>query len=113
MKTGITTGMVASAQATLVLEITDTGTGREEHLPDPGPATTLRGTASDLMLALWRRRDPLAFHVDGRAGCSNAGLLSDGHQASGVVAFGRAPRNGTHDSWSQAVMLPSASSAAA
>jgi len=27
--------------------------------------TTMRGTASDLMLALWRRRDPLAFHVGG------------------------------------------------
>jgi hypothetical protein len=25
-------------------------------------------TASDLMLALWRRRDPLAFHVDGPRG---------------------------------------------
>ena len=63
--TGIEAGMVPPAQATLVLEITDTGTRREEHLPDPGPVTTMRGTASDLMLALWRRRDPLAFHVDG------------------------------------------------
>lgn len=63
--TGIAAGMVPPAQATLVLQITDTGTRRAEHLPDPGPATTLRGTASDLMLALWRRRDPLAFHVDG------------------------------------------------
>jgi len=26
------------------------------------------GRASDLMLALWRRRDPLAFHVDGPRG---------------------------------------------
>ena len=63
--TGISAGMVPPAEATLVLEITDTGTRREEHLPDPGPVTTLRGTASDLMLALWRRRDPLAFHVGG------------------------------------------------
>jgi uncharacterized protein (TIGR03083 family) len=66
--TGIAAGLVAPARATLVLEITDTGTRREEHLPDPGPATTLRGRASDLMLALWRRRDPLAFHVDGPRG---------------------------------------------
>ena len=63
--TGISAGMVPPAEATLLLEITDTGTRREEHLPDPGPVTTLRGTASDLMLALWRRRDPLAFHVGG------------------------------------------------
>ena len=63
--TGISAGMVPPAEATLVLEMTDTGTRREEHLPDPGPVTTLRGTASDLMLALWRRRDPLAFHVGG------------------------------------------------
>jgi MDMPI C-terminal domain len=60
--------LVAPARATLVLEITDAGTRRVEHLPDPGPETTLRGTASDLMLALWRRRDPLAFHVDGPRG---------------------------------------------
>jgi uncharacterized protein (TIGR03083 family) len=63
--TGISAGMVPPAEATLVLEITDTGTHREEHLPHPGPVTTLRGPASDLMLALWRRRDPLAFHVSG------------------------------------------------
>nr|WP_308259051.1 hypothetical protein [Pseudonocardia sp. H11422] len=27
--------------------------------------TTMRGTASDLLLALWRRRDPLAHHAGG------------------------------------------------
>lgn len=63
--TGLAMGVVPPAQATLVLEITDGGTRREEHLPDPGPVTTLRGTASDLFLALWRRHDPLAHHVDG------------------------------------------------
>ena len=63
--TGIAFGLVPPAQATLVLEATDTGTRREQHLPDPGPVTTVRGTASDLLLALWRRRDPLAHHVDG------------------------------------------------
>jgi uncharacterized protein (TIGR03083 family) len=63
--TGIAAGLVPAAQVTLVLEATDTGTRRVQHLPDPGPVTTLRGTASDLLLALWRRRDPLALHVDG------------------------------------------------
>ena len=66
--TGIAAGLVPPAAATLVLEATDTGTRREQHLPDPGPVTTLRGTASDLFLALWRRRDPLAHHVDGPRG---------------------------------------------
>ena len=65
VKTGIERGFVPPARATLVLETTDTGMRREEHLPEPGPVTTLRGTASDLVLALWRRRDPLAHHVDG------------------------------------------------
>jgi len=27
--------------------------------------TTIRGTVSDLLLALWRRHDPLSLHVDG------------------------------------------------
>ena len=61
-------GYVPPAQATLVLEATDTGTRREQHLPDPGPVTTVRGTASDLLPAVWRRRDPLAHHVDGPRG---------------------------------------------
>ena len=63
--TGIAAGMVPPADATLVLETTDTGKRREEHLPGPGPVTTLRGTAADLMPALWHRRDPLAHRVDG------------------------------------------------
>jgi uncharacterized protein (TIGR03083 family) len=63
--TGLAMGMVPPAHTTLVLEITDTGTRREEHLPDPGPVTTLRGTASELFLALWKRNDLLALHVDG------------------------------------------------
>ena len=63
--TGLAMGMVPPAHSTLVLEITDCGTRREEHLPDAGPVTTLRGTASELFLALWRRDDLLAHHVDG------------------------------------------------
>ena len=63
--TGIAAGLVPPARVTLVLEATDTGTRREQHLPDPGPVTTMRGTVSDLFLALWRRRDPLAQHAGG------------------------------------------------
>ncbi|GAA2905116.1 hypothetical protein GCM10010472_74240 [Pseudonocardia halophobica] len=33
--------------------------------PDPGPVTTMRGTASEIVLALWRRRDPLSLHAGG------------------------------------------------
>ena len=65
VKTGLEAGMVPPTRTTLVLETTDTGLRREEHLPDPGPVTTLRGSASDLYLALWRRRDPVDHHVDG------------------------------------------------
>jgi uncharacterized protein (TIGR03083 family) len=63
--TGFAFGLVPAAQATLVVEAVDTGTRRVQHLPEPGPVTTVRGTASDLLLAVWRRRDPLAHHVDG------------------------------------------------
>jgi hypothetical protein len=66
--TGFAFGLVPPAQATLVLEATDTGARRVQHLPDPCPATTVRGTASDLLLAVWRRRDPLAHHVGGPRG---------------------------------------------
>jgi uncharacterized protein (TIGR03083 family) len=63
--TGFAFGFVPPAQTTLVLEATDTGARWVQHLPDPGPVTTVRGTASDLLLAVWRRRDPLAHDVDG------------------------------------------------
>jgi uncharacterized protein (TIGR03083 family) len=63
--TGFAFGYVPPTWATLVLEATDTGTRWVRHLPDPGPVTTVRGTASDLLLAVWRRRDPLHHHVDG------------------------------------------------
>jgi uncharacterized protein (TIGR03083 family) len=66
--TAFARGLAPPAHATLVLEATDTGVRREQHLPGPGPVTTLRGTTSDLLLALWRRRDPLAHHVDGPRG---------------------------------------------
>jgi uncharacterized protein (TIGR03083 family) len=63
--TGLAMGMVQPAHATLLLEVTDCGIRREEHLPDAGPVTTLRGAASELFLALWKRHDLLAHHVDG------------------------------------------------
>jgi uncharacterized protein (TIGR03083 family) len=66
--TGFAFGLVPPAQATLVLESTDTGARRVRPLPDPRPVTTVRGTPSDLLLAVWRRRDPLAHHVGGPRG---------------------------------------------
>ncbi|TCK26554.1 maleylpyruvate isomerase N-terminal domain-containing protein [Pseudonocardia endophytica] len=63
----VTAGLAAGAPATKVtleLEMTDAGTVRRD-LPDPGPVTTLRGTASDLLLGLWHRRDPLGLVVAG------------------------------------------------
>lgn len=58
-------GLVPPTQATLVLELTDLDEELCHDLPRPGPVTTIRGTASDLDLAVWRRRDPLSFHVSG------------------------------------------------
>jgi uncharacterized protein (TIGR03083 family) len=70
--TGLAAGMVPPTQATLALELTDTGERIEYHLPEPGPVTTMRGPASDLLLALWRRRDPLAHHAGGDRGVLEA-----------------------------------------
>ncbi|MEN3265081.1 MAG: C-terminal domain [Pseudonocardia sp.] len=64
--------MVPPTPATLALELTDTGERIEYHLPEPGPVTTMRGPASDLLLALWRRRDPLAYHAGGDRGVLEA-----------------------------------------
>ena len=63
--TALARGLVPPAARRLALEITDVDRRLEFPLPDPGPVTTIRGTASDLLLALWRRRDPLSLHVDG------------------------------------------------
>ena len=64
--TGLAAGMAPPSPVTLVLEITDTGQRQEHPLPEPGgPETVLRGTASDLLLAVWRRHDPLAHHAGG------------------------------------------------
>ncbi len=63
--TAFAAGRAPRSRATLVLELTDTGERTEHHLPDPGPETVLRGTASDLLLALWHRRDLMTHHVDG------------------------------------------------
>jgi uncharacterized protein (TIGR03083 family) len=63
--TALARGLVPPATRTLALEITDLDRRLAYPLPDPGPVTTIRGTASDLLLALWRRHDPLSLHVDG------------------------------------------------
>ncbi len=51
--------------ATLRFDLTDSALVIERHLRAPGPVTVLRGTASDLLLALWHRRDLSAHVVDG------------------------------------------------
>ncbi|MET0190520.1 MAG: maleylpyruvate isomerase family mycothiol-dependent enzyme [Pseudonocardia sediminis] len=58
-------GMAPEADATLELTVTDLGHTLRRDLPRPGPVTTLRGTASDLLLGLWHRRDPLELFVSG------------------------------------------------
>jgi uncharacterized protein (TIGR03083 family) len=63
--TGLAAGMVPPSATTLVLQPTDVDQRIEHDLGEPGPVTTIRGTASDLLLALWRRRDPLSLHVGG------------------------------------------------
>jgi hypothetical protein len=63
--TGFAVGFAPPAERTIVLEVTDLDHRLRYDLPRPGPVTTIRGTASDLLLALWRRHDPMRFHVDG------------------------------------------------
>jgi uncharacterized protein (TIGR03083 family) len=63
--TGLAAGMVPPAPTTLALELTDSGKRVEHQLAGPGPVTTMRGSTSDVLLALWRRLDPLSLRVDG------------------------------------------------
>jgi uncharacterized protein (TIGR03083 family) len=63
--TGIAQGMVPPATASLTVEFDDGGEPFTHDLPYPGPVTTIRGSASDLMLAMWHRVDPMSLHVDG------------------------------------------------
>ena len=63
--TAFAVGAAPAADATLRLEQVDLGRTVSADLPRPGPVTLLRGTASDLQLALWHRRDPLDHFVDG------------------------------------------------
>ncbi|WP_433803512.1 maleylpyruvate isomerase family mycothiol-dependent enzyme [Actinomycetospora sp. CA-084318] len=58
-------GRMPPKDATLVLELTDLDETLRYDLPNPGEETVVRGTASDVVLALWHRRDPLALHVGG------------------------------------------------
>lgn len=65
----VTTAFAAGAapenEVTVRLEMTDLGESVSRDLPHPGPVTTLRGTASDLLLGLWHRRDPRDLVADG------------------------------------------------
>ncbi|MBW0103267.1 maleylpyruvate isomerase family mycothiol-dependent enzyme [Pseudonocardia sp. KRD291] len=58
-------GLVPESEATLELTATGPVHTVRRDLPHPGPVTTLRGTASDLLLALWHRREPLELFVSG------------------------------------------------
>lgn len=53
--------------ATVELEMTDFDHTVRRDLPSPGPITTLRGTASDLLLGLWHRLEPRELVVGGDA----------------------------------------------
>ena len=63
--TAFATGAAPEIEATLVVELTDRGDAVRRDLPHPGPVTTLRGTAGEMLLALWHRRELLAHFVDG------------------------------------------------
>ena len=61
----LATGAAPPSEATLALEITDRGSDIRRDLPHPGPVTTLRGTAAELLLAVWHRRDLAGHFVSG------------------------------------------------
>lgn len=63
--TAFATGAAPEIEATLVVELTDRGRSVTRDLPHPGPVTTLRGTAAEMLLAIWHRRDLLAHFVSG------------------------------------------------
>ncbi|ODU02912.1 MAG: hypothetical protein ABS81_16050 [Pseudonocardia sp. SCN 72-86] len=63
--TGLAAGMVARTAATLAVELTDRGTRRSVDLPESGPVTTIRGSAEDVLLAVWGRRPLLPLYIDG------------------------------------------------
>lgn len=63
--TAFAAGYVEPTEATLVLELTDSDDVIRHDLPHPGPETHVSGTAPELFLACWHRRDPLTFHTGG------------------------------------------------
>ena len=63
--TALTYGRIPPKDATMVLELTDRDETLRHDLPRPGAETVLRGTASDVVLALWHRHDLLSLHVGG------------------------------------------------
>ncbi|WP_020494880.1 maleylpyruvate isomerase family mycothiol-dependent enzyme [Sciscionella marina] len=66
--TGLAMRPELAADATIALELTDLDLSISKDLPHPGPVTRMRGTASELLLALWHRVDPLDLHADGDRG---------------------------------------------
>jgi uncharacterized protein (TIGR03083 family) len=64
--TGIARWFVPPAAVMLVLDLIDAPAQRHD-LPEPGPETVVRGSASDVALALWHRRDLLSLHAGGDA----------------------------------------------
>ncbi|MEJ2868131.1 maleylpyruvate isomerase family mycothiol-dependent enzyme [Actinomycetospora sp. OC33-EN08] len=58
-------GFMPPKEATLVVELTDLDETLTQDLPRPGPTTTMRGSAPEIVLAFWHRRDPVAFHAGG------------------------------------------------
>lgn len=63
--TALVMGMVPEGDRTLVFEATDLGERWSFDVRGPGPETVLRGTASDLLLGVWSRVDPVTLHVGG------------------------------------------------
>lgn len=63
--TAFATGAAPEIEATLVVELTDRGASVQRDLPHPGPVTRLRGTAAEMLLAMWHRRDLMVHFVEG------------------------------------------------
>lgn len=63
--TALATGAAPAAEATIALQLRDHDVTRSKHLPHPGPTTTLRGSSSEILLAMWHRIDPIELFVDG------------------------------------------------
>lgn len=63
--TALATGAAPPTEATIALHLRDHDVTISEHLPHPGPITTLRGSSSQLLLAMWHRIEPIHLFVAG------------------------------------------------